>query len=312
MLTSSDKLIYRHFNVENDFALLVTLLTAVEQADQDGVDVSEASLRDQLTVSGYDPDRWVVTTNDSVHIIGYGVVFKTPNDNHADIHIAIHPEWRRQGIGSELLTQIMAYAHELHAHDLCAYAAKQHQGATNFLLKHEFHPISGYTRMMVSGTQSFPLPNVPAGFVIRNYDQLRRMDLVVEALNRSYHGLWGHHQIGQEGTVWLSQVNPEGIFLLFAPDGMVAGFCRCDLNEHLTKLRGNPTGRIDAPGVVPEHRNTNLYQSLVLTALQWLVPQDPVTIELESWGDTDTTLDIYRTLGFTAVQEEISYRRFLE
>jgi ribosomal protein S18 acetylase RimI-like enzyme len=88
--------------------------------------------------------------------------------------------------------------------------------------------------------------------------------------------------------------------------------CRAEISEHLTKLRGAPIGLVDAPGVVSAYREAGLQQPLVLTALHWLVPQAPATIELESWGDTTETLALYRALGFKPLQEAISYRRSLK
>ena len=53
--------IYRPFAVERDFAALVSLLHNVELIDQSNEDVSEATLREQLTWTGHNPalDRWV-------------------------------------------------------------------------------------------------------------------------------------------------------------------------------------------------------------------------------------------------------------
>jgi hypothetical protein len=99
--------------------------------------------------------------------------------------------------------------------------------------------------------------------------------------------------------------------LLFAPDGKVAGICRAEMSKHLSALRGVSTGWIDAPGVVAEYREDAFYQLLLFTALRWLTPQSPSVIELESWGDATQTLAAYRRLGFTVVQEAISYRLLL-
>src|ERR1700686_3191348 len=100
---------YRHFDMQRDFAALVILLQTVEQADQDGEDVSEAALREQLTWPGHDPDldRWVVLSSAGTTLIGYGAIFQSPNDEHADLSVAVHPQWRRQGIGSTLLDHLL-------------------------------------------------------------------------------------------------------------------------------------------------------------------------------------------------------------
>jgi ribosomal protein S18 acetylase RimI-like enzyme len=129
-------------------------------------------------------------------------------------------------------------------------------------------------------------------------------------MNRSYEGLWGHLQTSEEDQArWLPRLKQEGIFLLFAPDGAVAGVGRAELSEQLTAQRSVPTGHIDAPGVVPEFRGAGLYLPLLLTLIHWLLPQQPAALELESWGDEPGTLALYRTLGFSVMKEEVSYRR---
>jgi mycothiol synthase len=162
------------------------------------------------------------------------------------------------------------------------------------------------------GAHPFLQPDLPAGFFVRSYAQMQQVDLFTDAMNRSYAGLWGHRHCSQEEVeVWFSQLSPEGIFFLFAPDGNVAGLGRAQMDEHLTTQRGVPTGLVDAPGIVPAYRDADLYLPLFLTILQWLVRQNPTAIELESWGDAPATLDLYRSLGFTSMTEAISYRRLL-
>jgi mycothiol synthase len=311
----SNGFIYRHFEVEHDFAPLVSLLHDVEQIDHDGEDVSETALREQLTWIGHNPalDRWVVCLPDSTSLIGYGAIFNASNGNSADLYLAVHPDWRQRRIGHEILTRLLMRAHEVGTRDVRAYANVQHSGANAFLHNHDFAPVATYVRMAASGSLEFPLPDIPAGFAIRSYDQIQQEDLFMEAVNRGYEGLWGHHQLNHEELmVWLPQLPPEGIFLLFTPDGSIAGICRAEMSAHLTTLRGTITGLIDAPGVVSAYRNNNLYLPLLLTALHWLVSQSPTAIELEAWGDSPDTLALYQTLGFTPIQEAISYQHHLE
>jgi mycothiol synthase len=258
---------YRPFDVQHDFAPLVTLLQEIEQADQTGEDVSAEYLREQLAWPGHDPTRdcRVVTSHDTHRFIGYGAVFKTPGDEHADLALAVHSTWRRQGIGSALLGRLFARASELGSHDVRIYASIHNQGANSFLHQHDFIPLSTYTRMTIPGTSFFPAPDFPSSFTVRSYDQLQQIDLLVEAMNRGYHGLWGHRQTNpEEMAAWLPQLPASGIFLLFAPDGKVCGICRTELSEHLSQLRGQPTGLVDAPGVIPAYRGVSLYLPLLL------------------------------------------------
>lgn len=312
---SANTLIYRSFDIQHDLPALVSLLNAVEQTDHTGEEVAEAALREQLTWSGLDPalNSWVATLPDSTSLVGYGIIRKTLNDDNADLHIAIHPSWRCHGIGSQLFTCILKRAYELDTRAMRVYVNIQNEGASLFVRKHGFESVSTYTRLSVSGTHTFPAPVLLQGFTTRSYDQIQRVDLYTEAINHSYEGLWGHLQSTQEEVArWLPQLNPAGIFLIFAPDGTLAGTCRAALSEHLTTTRGTPTALIDAPGIVPRYRDANLSLPLLLTVIHWLLPQSPTILELESWGDTPDTLKLYCSLGFRVLKEEISYRRDLE
>jgi mycothiol synthase len=312
---SDTTIIYRRFETQHDFEPLATLLQAVEQNDQDGEDVSEEALRDQLTWFGHDPslDRWIATTKNDAELIGSGAIFVTPNDEHADLYIAVHPAWRQHGIATKLLAHLQERLYELNVQDMRVYANANNQAANAFLHAHGLTPRSTYTRMSAATTQAFPPPLFPEGFVVKNYAQVQRIELFMEATNESYKELWGHrHVTEEEVSSWLPAFTPEGLFLLFAPDGTIAGISRADISRHLTELSGVPSGLIDAPGVVPAYRDADLYVPLLLTALQWLLSQKPESIELESWGDAPETLKGYRDLGFSTVQEQISYQRDLK
>ncbi|MEO6889599.1 MAG: GNAT family N-acetyltransferase [Ktedonobacteraceae bacterium] len=315
MHESSGAPIYRRFDLHDDLAALVELLTDVEQADHSGEQVTEAALREQLTWSGQDPalNNWVVALPDSTSLIGYGVIQKTLNDVNADLHIAVRPSWRRQGIGSQIFAHLLEHASELDTRTLRVYVDVQNEGSSLFVRTHGFEPVSTFTRLGLAKMQSFPAPALPAGFTVRSYDQIERVELYTEALNRSYEGYWGHLQVTQDDVAQLLlHLNHAGIFLLFAPDGTIAGTCRADLSEPLAQEAGDPTALIDAPGIVARYREANLALPLLLTVIQWLLPQHPVKLELEAWGEAPGTLADYRSLGFTVTKEEISYRRNLE
>ena len=315
MRESVGPLIYRRLKLQNDLTALVGLLRDVEQADQTGEQVTEAALREQLTWSGQDPalNNWVVAFPDSAALVGYGMIQKAATDPNADLSIAVHPSWRRQGIGHQLFAHLLTRASELEARALRAYVPVQNEGAHLFVCAQGFAPVSTFTRLSLTGMPPFPAPVLPQGFTTRSYDQIERVDLYTEALNRGYEGYWGHlHSTKEEVARFLLHLNHAGIFLLFAPDGTLAGTCRADLSEPHTREHGTPTALIDAPGIVAGYREANLALPLLLTAIHWLLPQHPHTLELEAWGEAPGRLALYRALGFTVTKEELSYRRNLE
>jgi ribosomal protein S18 acetylase RimI-like enzyme len=315
MHESVSALIYRQFDLQDDLAALVGLLHEVEQADHTGEQVTEATIREQLTWSSQDPtlNNWVVAFPDSASLVGYGMIQKTATDPNADCYLAVHPSWRRQGIGTQLFVRLLERASELDAQALRTYVPVRNEGASLFACTQGFEPVSTFTRLSLTDIPTLPTPALPQGFTTRSYDQLERVDLYTEALNRGYEGYWGHVQSTQEEVArFLPHLNHAGIFLLFAPDGTIAGTCRAELSEPLTGERGVPTALIDAPGIVARYREAKLALPLLLTVIHWLLPQHPQRLELEAWGETPGTLALYHALGFTVTKEEISYRRNLE
>ncbi len=133
--TSKSSIHYRHFNVNSDLQPLVQLLTEIERLDHAGEDTSEETLNAQLTLPGHDPsqDRWVVTSSsDKKQMIGFGTVWKVPHNNYADVYVAVHPEWRKQGIGSELLQRILQRAQTHSPQDILVSADAQNQDVKTF------------------------------------------------------------------------------------------------------------------------------------------------------------------------------------
>ncbi|MEO7003673.1 MAG: GNAT family N-acetyltransferase [Ktedonobacterales bacterium] len=316
-MSTTGEMRYRQFDAQTDLPWLASLLAAVEAADHTGEDVREQTLREQLAWPGHDParDRWVAESTGTAaelgSLIGYGALFKTTLGERADVYVAIHPDRRGQGVGAELLRRVVARARELGATQLGAYAADHLTASDAFLRARGFARVSAYTEMSIAGDTTFPAPQWPDGFTVRPYAAVQDATIFLDTINRSYAGVWGHHTLTmEEALAWLPEVVAEGAFLLFAPDGAVAGICRAEMSKRLSERRGEPTGLVDAPGVVPERRSEGLYLPQTLHALGWLQRQTPAPagLVLESWGDDPATLDLYTHIGFAVTHREVSYR----
>jgi ribosomal protein S18 acetylase RimI-like enzyme len=164
MSESLSTLIYRRFDLQRDLAALVSLLQQVEQADQVGEVVTEAILREQLTWTGQDPalTTWVVTLPGNTSLVGYGRIQKAAHDENADLHIAVHPSWRRQGIGSHIFARLLERATELGTRALRAYADVQNEEANRFvrtlgfLSRFELYPPECFSKTPLSCAGAAP------------------------------------------------------------------------------------------------------------------------------------------------------------
>lgn len=305
---------FRHFDANTDVPRLAQLLARIEAVDHAGEDISVETLQAQLTLTGHDPsqDRWVVSQlDDDEQLLGVGIVAKVPQNLYADIYVGVHPIWRKQGIGGALLQRVVARAQTLQAQDILASIDSPHRDAQDFLRKRSFAPIAAYTVLQLASNKALPQPVWPTSYVIRAYDPTHDFPLLLEMYNRAFQGLWGHweHVTAEDLHGFMEEMNVDGIFLLFTQAGEVVGTCHGETSmQQLSERRGKRTGYLDAPGVVPEQRTNNLYLPLLLHAAHWVRGQEPVDIEMESWGDDPGVLAQYQEVGFEKVQQQGIYR----
>lgn len=87
----------------------------------------------------------------------------------------------------------------------------------------EPNPADTYTEMRAPLTEVTVPPRLPEGFTLRSYHEVDHLPTLVEALNRSYGDLSGHHLTTKaDFAPHLAGLDLRGLYLLFAPDGSVA------------------------------------------------------------------------------------------
>lgn len=301
----------RSFSPDLDIHRIITLRQAVEEVDKEGIEINEQILRAQLALPGHDPlhDRWVIDNpRDASQLIASALIRLAPGMTTADANIVVHPTWRQRGVGSVLLSRIIQRAHQLNAGSLQIMANARHTGASDFLKQHGFTALGAYTELRL--TEGIRLPPViwPFGYTMRTYKEVQDISILTQAMNLSYIPLWGHQEVSDaEMSSWLPEFDQDGLFLVFSEKGRVVGISRTEASQERSRKNGHPTGYIDAPGVVPQHRRLDLYRALVLTGINRLHQRGQELIEMESWGDKLEVLKMYRELGFKDTKQLICY-----
>jgi mycothiol synthase len=307
-----DQLLIRSFSPDQDIPHLFSLYTAVEAVDHTGNEVTEQALREQLHITGSDPlkDRWIVADpGEPSKLVASGLIRIVPHSTVAEANILVHPDWRCRGIGSALLAKVLERAQQLNASGIQIYASTLHPEASAFLQKREFAAQGAYTELRLSPAVRLPPVIWPYGYTMRTYAEVDDIAILTQAMNLSYIPLWGHREVTENDLAsWLPGFNQQGLFLVFSEKGRVVGISRVEPSPERTRKNGHPTGYIDAPGVVPQHRRLDLYRALVLTGIDWLRKQGHDWVEMESWGDKLEVLKMYRELGFKDLRQQICYQ----
>ena len=132
---------------------------------------------------------------------------------------------------------------------------------------------------------------------------------------QGYGDLWGHNSTTTEEAQAqsLQHFDTDGILLLYAPNGDVVGVGQAQLESQTNVQDGGNAYVVNVPGIVPEHRFPDLYRGLILQGLHWVRANmpDPKPIVMDSWGDLDSTVNVFWELGFSVKQHAIGYRYYL-
>jgi ribosomal protein S18 acetylase RimI-like enzyme len=280
---------------------LAQLMGEIKQHDQNGEEFSSEDLQTMLTRGRR--IWWVIRAAD---LAGYAWGFPQTSQRVV-FYLAIHPNYRRQGLGSRLLAQIIEHARQTGAAHITSSPAANNAAANAFLRQKGLRVVGSEWLLHAPAESVLAGPVWPEGFRVERYSTVNNPAILVDACNRSRRDMWGHSE-NTPGAVTedsvpriLSYWSPENIYLAFAPDGQVAGICAGNPNAF-------PQGHLmDGPTIVPEYRDSGLQRPFVLTLAQALRSSGPGEIRLESYGDLEPTIDIYREAGFILDSQYLSY-----
>lgn len=311
----------RAFDPERDIPALSRLMTAIERVDQVGNRTTEEAVRAQLVWRGHDPrqDRWLAEVDDKMAGAAVGHAWRfAQSPQRSVVYAAVHPDWRRRGIGRALLMEAIERSQATGTPQIITEAEVINLGGNLFLRGLGFEPV-GHTRFFDAPADLLlPEPRWPEGFLVRPMVIPGDLPLLAEASNRCYADLWGHMENTRLATVGDFEeimrrlpgyIVTEGTFLVFEPGGGVIGLCPTHLGPEDPQAPGERLKILDAPGVAPEYRSLGLHRPLVLTALRYLAAQAAGPYQLESWGDPEAMVEIYFELGFSLkpVNHNVAY-----
>lgn len=308
----------RNVTVSKDLAPLVNLRNLCAGAGAQPITLAQQ--QEELRAPNQHPatDRWVAEeTGDSWTLLGQSFGYHTIPERYL-AWVEVHPDWRRRGVGSELLKRVIARAKAVGADHILINAEQdeQNRAADAFLQHHGFWAKSDVWFMRAPADLVVATPQWPTGYHVRTFAEVQDLAILWQVCYGSYGDQWGHGENSRinrakppESTVsaWLSDYAPQGanIFLVFDQQANVAGICRGFVGEQ--KHGAMPTGLIDAPGIVPAYRHLGLQRPLTQTVMQWLRTQGQGPLELHSFGDSAATVALYRDLGFTLERHLLAY-----
>jgi ribosomal protein S18 acetylase RimI-like enzyme len=141
---------------------------------------------------------------------------------------------------------------------------EDHTERISFLKRNGFHPTEETSIEMERDlSETIPEPELPQGFVIRPIKGTEE----AEAVASTHRAAFGTEHMTTESRLVImntSEYDPSLDLLVIAPDGMIAAYCSCSINDQ-TKI-----GFTDPIAVHPKYQRKGLARALLLKGMQLL------------------------------------------
>jgi ribosomal protein S18 acetylase RimI-like enzyme len=271
-----------------DAATLFALRAAITPTDTGELSNWTAAMEEWLEIGGR---AWLIG-RDGRKPLGYGLIDEVPGLSGVySLEGGVLSSARRHGLGGRLLDHIRAAAVTAGVRQLSARVDRLEDEAAAFLLHRGFFVEHEECLLELSNFSDLtPIPADPPGELV-TYPLERAIAEFLRLYEESFRGLpWSQPYSADEVAATLA--DPADL-LFIEVGGTAAGFA-----WHEAFFNGR--GRVEPLGVAPAYQRQGYGRRLLLAALHNL-RQRAFILEIGTWRQNTTALNLYKGLGFSEV-----------
>lgn len=308
----------------DDIDAIHAMVVAADRVDHPTWVTPREEIADVFDLSHVDPARdTLLAIEQGGGVVAMGWAMLHPSQDaevHAYLQGAVHLDWRRRGIGTELIAWLYARTTEMISESGSAAEASIYQyvdeGNADAVTLGErlgLRTERWFSSMQRDLSEPIGAPTASENIEVVAYTAARAED-VREARNDAFRDHWG--SLPSPAERWAQFVN--GPFLrpdlstLALVDGRVVGFCLASVNEEDWVALGATNTYIDLIGVVRDQRGRGLAPLVISRTLAAAKAAglEQAVLDVDTASKTGANT-LYERLGFRAThRQQALVRRF--
>jgi GNAT superfamily N-acetyltransferase len=317
----------RPFAGEADLPAFVEIFRAANIADNLDERTNLEGMRNWVghTTRAFDASRDLVVAEAAGRPVAYGwTSWADTTDGVRDYSTRghVHPEWRRQGVGTAILRHNEAHLRELAAEHAVetprvygAYAPERRPGAMALLERNGYRPVRWFFDMLRPTLDGIEVPPLPDGLELHPVSGRDQMRQLYDADHEAFQDHWGGFDVSDESfEAWLSDPDYEpGLFVVAWDGDQIAGAVVNVILASENEELGHRRGLLDSVFVRRPWRGRGLAAALVGRSLQLLRDRGMTSATLGVDADNPNgALRLYEKAGFGVDVRSTGYRKPME
>jgi mycothiol synthase len=271
-------------NYQEDFQLIVDMLTKFRPAKHISDFPQKTDIEEKLAVEMIRANTRLWFDNDQPICWAYV-------DDFNNLHWELDSQYTDR-IGGEIVAWGESCIRKNGSANLDASSREDRLEGIAFLKQHGFHQLEDTTVAMTRPlSEPIPEPELPRDFVIRPIKGKEE----AEAVATMHRAAFGTQYMTTENRLIImntSGYDPTLDLLAIAPDGNIAAYCSCSVNDQ-TRI-----GMTDPVATHPNYQRMGLARALILTGMKLLKKRGMASAHLGTSGENIAMQKTAESVGF--------------
>ena len=299
---------------ESAISEYTALYNAVDSLDNpDHIGLTKDYFESSFSSPNIDFARDIVLVRKSDgNLIASGMILSQTNSSSTSrLKIHVHPEYRRQGIGTRVLqylTEIgLARGSTGFAFRFPSYRPYVIPFARNHCFNHDYT----WIKMRIEHKKPVATPSLPWGLTVRGLNIKRELSVWAQLQNTIFKDKLDYQAVDVETLRHRTKHSSfdRNLLILCTVNGKSVGYCMAFSVQSET---GEKTLKIHGMGVLPEYRRNRYGQALLFEILNRAYIKGHTSSELLVLSTNQAAIKLYEKCGFRERYRYLLYKRAVE